>query len=74
LFTLIKAQKEEKEDAIVKVLQFLRDSPFIGGFQVEVVYADKSKERKGGGCYGKSSTDLMKLFLYWQISSRDCLR
>jgi hypothetical protein len=58
LLTLIKAQKEEKEDATVKVLQFLRDSPFIGGFQVEVVYADKSTARKGEGCYRKSPAHL----------------
>jgi hypothetical protein len=73
LFTLIKAQKEE-EDATAKVLQILRDSPFIGGFQGEIVYADKSTERRVGGCYSKSSADLEKLFLYWRIPNRACLR
>jgi hypothetical protein len=49
----------------------LRESPFIGGFRVETVYAYKSTERRGGGCYSKLPTDLARLSLYWQILSRD---
>jgi hypothetical protein len=41
LFTLIKAQKEKEKDATAKVLQILQDSPFIGVFQVEIVYEDE---------------------------------
>jgi hypothetical protein len=45
----------------------LGDSSFIGGFQVEIVYANKSTERRGGGCCSKSSTDLARLSLYWRL-------
>ncbi len=71
---LNKAEKDEEKFATANVLQILRDSPYIGGFQVEIVYADKSTERKGERCYSKSSADLARFSLYWRIPSRDCLR
>jgi hypothetical protein len=55
---LNKAAKDEEKFATANVLQILRDSPYIGGFQVEIVYADKSKERRGGGCYSKKKSTL----------------